>query len=525
MQVFVSVADLNLDYSSAPYFETTSRSIVRVGDFRFSSNIMKPAGNMQSYSLSLGDFSFHICDVRHSYSEEDLKLCRAPVVLGKRRRATRRLDAESGPAAETLLREMKFVNVLSLDSLDAIIASVNNERQAGLRPSLSRPKTTISLTLGLLSVHACKDSFDCFASSVGEVQAKLTALTNKDIDTLRHESTSCTSNGYADLLPMPDGAMSRKEDDFKKVVIGGKQPASASIAEKNKTIPLLLDGYDWTTIDHDPLQSLQIPDGDEQIACWYDDIDDQSINHKGSFPARIIQHHFPMHSLNDPLSDGDMGASLYGGEGAVLELKSRLLVHKLSVKIRFFDGYDWPEHLSSNQRAAAKAHKRFVVEPLPPVDKPVNDDDDLADKRKTKAGSRKSELMAGLLDGADETPTTFASTPLPEERAATLERQADMLLYSRKSNLYFQVSANGVTVRIDSFEKSHTTRLVSILDVAFSDLFIAETASLSNPIKLLGEWVNDTQHPRDTRCGMLMMKVSRFCCQPLYLVSCSYLIN
>ena len=123
--------------------------------------------------------------------------------------------------------------------------------------------------------------------------------------------------------------------------------------------------------------------------------------------------------------------------------------------------------------------------------------------------SRKSQLMAGLLDSnPEETSTTFASTPLPEERAAKLERQADILLYSRKSNLYFQVSANGVTVRIDSFEKSQTTRLVSILDVAIADLFIAETVSLSNPIKLLGEWVNDTQHPRDTRCGMLMMKVS-----------------
>jgi len=45
------------------------------------------------------------------------------------------------------------------------------------------------------------------------------------------------------------------------------------------------------------------------------------------------------------------------------------------------------------------------------------------------------------------------------------------------------------------------------MDLSVMDLFIAETISNENPKKMMGEWVNDLEHPRDTRDGFLMMKM------------------
>jgi autophagy-related protein 2 len=39
------------------------------------------------------------------------------------------------------------------------------------------------------------------------------------------------------------------------------------------------------------------------------------------------------------------------------------------------------------------------------------------------------------------------------------------------------------------------------------DLFVAETISSAHPVKLLGEWFNETEHPRDTRCGLVLVKI------------------
>ena len=36
------------------------------------------------------------------------------------------------------------------------------------------------------------------------------------------------------------------------------------------------------------------------------------------------------------------------------------------------------------------------------------------------------------------------------------------------------------------------------MDLSVEDLFIAKSISNVQPIKMLGEWVNDVEHPRDT---------------------------
>jgi hypothetical protein len=51
---------------------------------------------------------------------------------------------------------------------------------------------------------------------------------------------------------------------------------------------------------------------------------------------------------------------------------------------------------------------------------------------------------------------------------------------------------------MDSFEDFRVHRLASCMDLSVEDLFIAKSISNVQPTKMLGEWVNDVEHPRDT---------------------------
>ena len=73
------------------------------------------------------------------------------------------------------------------------------------------------------------------------------------------------------------------------------------------------------------------------------------------------------------------------GEKADLFLKSRLSLTKLNVKIRLFDGYDWPDKCSASQKRAVKrSGKTFVIEPLPGVEE--RKVDDLPEEKSTAHG-------------------------------------------------------------------------------------------------------------------------------------------
>ncbi len=516
-RVFVSIADCNLDYSSPTFFETESRSIVRLGDLRFSSNIMIPANRNQAYSISLGDLSYHISNQRISHSEEDSKLCCAPIIMPTNPGRSRRCQSVSmhGTTAEAVLREMGFVDILGLDSVDAVIAVTDWSCPGQKREPGKDPRITTSLTFGLLSVNACKDSFNCFAATVGELQAKLTALTDEDLSRVR------------------GATVRRNQERTTSPAVPTVQPSMQRVSgldseQKGNSDAFLLDGYDWTEIDHDPLREWEIPDGDEQVAGWYNSLLEGGTCSTGldprvtvpdqmrGYPGRIIHHHFPFHSISNPMSEGDMGAAGHAGKGSELVLKSRVLIHKLAVKLRFYDGYDWPEKLNDREKKLLRRNGTFVIEPLP-RDEAVKAKEALASEVASKFEDedlthmkRKVAIMADLLSSVQdvEEKSPFDETPLPEDRAKVIEQKAEMRRLSRKTKIYLQVSVNGVTVRIDAYEESITHRLASVIGVSVSDLFVAETASLSYPVKMLGEWVNESEHPRDTRFGTLMLKVS-----------------
>ena len=499
-RLFVSCADVNIDYQSPKYFETVSKSIIRIGDFRLSSNLMKPTGLKQAYSLSIGDVTYHITRSmsENSYIIENTRLCRSSLLAKEEK--VRAVPATSlfGTMPEAILRELDFVNVLSLDTIDAIAINVNENVESKSKPS-KEPPLTINLTLGTLSVHSCRDSFTCFVSSVGELQAKLTALTDKDIAELKIIGSN--SLPAPDTTRMEEEVCDRPKQKMDQRIIPVIQ---TSVLPKNNSLEFLLDGHEWTTVDKDPSAGPMVPPGDEQIAGWYNT--SQNTTNGGVFPSKIIHQHFPQHITADPLSEGDMGARTFVGKTTDLYLKSRLLIHKLSVKVRFFDGYDWPDKCSIQQKeAASRPGRMFVIEPLPSqilLEK--------KDRIKDKASERKkSKLMGELLDTEDmESKAFFEEVPLPEDRASIINRQKHLRLSGRKPSVFFQISFNGVSLRMDSYEQSKTRRLQSILELAVSKLFIAETVSGSRPIKMFGEWSNDEEHPRDTRFGTLMLSMT-----------------
>ena len=83
----------------------------------------------------------------------------------------------------------------SLDSMDAIVVVQSSNCNEGRRNKMSRdPRITTSLTFGMLSIHACKDSFGCFSTTLGELSAKLTALTDEDIEKLKTDSNPLSVN-------------------------------------------------------------------------------------------------------------------------------------------------------------------------------------------------------------------------------------------------------------------------------------------------------------------------------------------
>eukprot|EP00531_Pseudo-nitzschia_arenysensis_P008948 CAMPEP_0116126544 /NCGR_PEP_ID=MMETSP0329-20121206/6385_1 /TAXON_ID=697910 /ORGANISM="Pseudo-nitzschia arenysensis, Strain B593" /LENGTH=1888 /DNA_ID=CAMNT_0003620627 /DNA_START=155 /DNA_END=5821 /DNA_ORIENTATION=- len=500
-RLFISFADVNIDYKTPTYFDTRSKSIIRIGDFRVSSNIMKPAGLNQSYRLSVGDVTYHITSdmAENQYRNENSVLCRSQLVMKHEKLVGSRNASLFGTMPEAILRELNYVNVISLDALDAVVTK-RMEDEVSKCDHSTDPIVAISLSVGTLYVHACKDSFSYFTKSIEELQSKLIGLTDSDIEALKGNPS--------------DLAIATKPNRTKKQVCDASKPLDVPDLIRDTRIPkksedstdmVLLDGHAWTTVDKDDLSpGLVIPPGDEQISGWYTSTD--SGPGLSAPPSQIIYQHFPFHSFADPRSRGDMGARPMVGEKADLFLKSRISITKLNVKIRLLDGYDWPDKCSANQKEAVKrSGKTFVIEPSPDLER--NNFEDAPDPRADVA--TKTRLMNELLGlDEDESETFFEEVPLPEERASSIDREKYLRMSRRRPNVFCQVSLNEVSLRMDSYQQSASHRLQSILEVSASNLFVAETVSTGRAMKMIGEWSNDSEHPRDTRYGTLMLNMA-----------------
>jgi autophagy-related protein 2 len=500
-RLFTSFADITVDYRSPSYFETLSKSMIRIGDFRLTSNMMKPAGLKQTYNLCFGDVTYHVTSDMsgNQHRSENNSLCRSMLLMKHEKNVDERKKSSFGTMPEAILRELNFVNILSLDTMDVAVTQTIEDNVSRYDCSKD-PTVAISLTVGTLSIHACKDSFTCFSNSVAELQSKLIGLTDAEIECLKEKSSgSLIEPKWTERQEQICYPMSQNESQY------STKNLNITTAEGEASPSTLLDGHEWTTIDKDMLPGLAIPPGDEQVSGWYNT--NHSVIEESLPSSQIVNQHFPLHSNADPLSEGDMGARVLVGEWADLSLKSRLSVQKLNVKIRLFDGYDWPDKCSITQKKAVKrVGKTFVIEPLPESDPRGKKEDSLQDDRNSLA--TKARLMEDLLSPEDNNfDAFFEEVPLPEDKASIIQHEEHLRLSRRRPNVFCQVSLNGIALRMDLYQQSTTHRLQSILEVSVSNFFVAETVSDSKPIKMIGEWINEYEHPRDTRFGTLMLSM------------------
>lgn len=534
-RTFLTLADCNIDYASPLRFKTPSRMIVRVGDLRLSSNIVWPKPAVQAFSVALGDAAAYLCKSRYPYNFENSQLPRSKFLMCASALDLSSLRLPSRATAENVQKAMNYLTMATLESFDAVVTLTN--RELGL---VSEPEIVANLTIGDLCMFACKDSFKLFVSTISELTTELTALGECELEALKAKSymenveeTSTDDEGDDSSEEKTDNKFHSLEELKNLGVLG----SAAGTSRVNHAHDFLLDGYDWTTIDQDETSTSGIPPGEEQAARWYGSKGDMSSDTnmeiaflptfsppETAFSAKplgstkgpnIITHHFPIVPVADPLGDEDMGLSKYAGTKSIPRVKSRVLVHDLNLKIRFFDGYDWPELLDDrHKRATLKG--AFVIDgeiTCEAEEKGLTKEvAEKMDDRETEALERKARLMGDLLAGNDNnissTPgSIFQDIPLPEEKGASLIKQADLQRFSRRAGKYFQLAASGISVRVDSLEECSEHRLASCMNIKAQDFFIAETISSDRPVKLTGEWVNEKDHPRDTKDGLFMMKV------------------
>jgi hypothetical protein len=502
-QVFFSVADCNLDYITSVRFKTASRTMLRVGFLRLSSNVVRPSPAFQAFSITLGDASLYLCNNRYPYNFENRHLLGAQATLKPSQLKLASIKLPENAEPDDVLRSMNYKTMLTLDALDAIVSMSNSEQLDSTDAPLSA-----TLTIGQLCMFACKDSLQRLLRTVGELSTELTALTDDALEVLRAKSVE-----------------SRRIQSLQNAATRSDRSAQGreSMAIQ-KHADFSIDGYDWMTIDSEDSGKLGISQGEEHAARWYgsDELDprppsldevfitDISVDASQAGNAiggpRIIAHHFPLNPVFDPIGDGDMGLSTFVGPNVKPKVQLRFTVSDLAFKIHFFDGYDWPECIDAAERNAATCDS-FVI-PIATV-KATEPEVPLRNQRKESVRvDRKSKLMGDLLAGDEGHDSPFQDIPLPEERKKTLKEQAEMRRLARRTSKFFQIAGSGLSVRFDSIGESSEHRLVSCLNLKFQDLYVAETISSNRPVKLLGEWFNEQEHPRDSKDGLVMMKVS-----------------
>lgn len=535
-RIFVTLADCNLDYTSPNGFCQASRTILRISDTRLSSNIVYPPQPVQAFSLSVCDVTLLIGNKRHPYNSENACLSRSVTIL-----RPEDLDVVNGLIAAPDLQQMNLVTMLTLDSFVASISLADVTRQASLRKHhLNDPNLSLNLTFGYLCLYGCKDSFECLAETVGELNLKLTGLTNETLDNLRQKDWLRKSAGDQGEVESDSSGDQRFFDSSPSDL--DALPAAISTVqlthENNTTVTKAdddleyhssgsfeLDGYDWTTIDH-KWSKEEIPAGEEQVARWFPDKSTEittgnaeirstfgSDPRAGPKELHIISHHIQLKPSLNPLLEGDMDAARHAGTKNAPPVNCRTLVRDLKVRCRFFDGYDWPQDLTSVAQPTKRSHA-FIIDHV--FDQKCSDSDQNNQSATAMPNTfvaqerleRKERLMGALLDEVStDNLSTFRDVPLPEERSAMLMEKAEQRRLSRRINRFLQVSLSGLQLRIDSFEESQLHRLGSCMDLRVEDFFIAETISNSQPTKMLGEWVNEVQHPRDTKHGLVMMRM------------------
>jgi len=521
-KLFVTLADCNVDYTPPLQFTHPSRTICRVSEVRFSSNIVSPAGSVQAFRLSVGDISLLLCNRRYPHNSENRSLPRSGYFLARE-------DLIVSSSQINTEQDMNLIIMLTIDSMTAFITRTPQVEKA------IEPNITANFAFGTLCIYGCKDSFECLINTVSEWNIYTTALSKESILALKNKTTEIASRikeNTEQFFDSFDGEAceieefgSGNEGEWRSKQFALNPPNKGGVERLDQGFNL--DGYDWTTVDYGWSQqgtnAIELKPGEEQTAKWYDSEDpvhEQGVVRtsneqcaKGSQkvgPAfQIIPHHIKLNEVSDPLSQGDMDAAIFAGTPHAPSVNIRVLVRDLTIRCRFFDGYDWPSQVKKRARVPTRQY-RFIIDDT--MDRTSDEGATSGVNEKPqipKVEEKKSRLMGALLDGAlDENENrTFESNPLPEERAILIRDLTEERRLARRMNRFLQISLSGLRARLDTFSESPHHRLASCLELKVTDLFIAETISDLKPVKLLGEWFNEIEHPRDSNDGLLMIKI------------------
>jgi len=268
----------------------------------------------------------------------------------------------------------------------------------------------------------------------------------------------------------------------------------------------------WTTVDYLWSQDSSVPADVDQCGGWYSFDDDRTskVNNNldnksqvllldnitvvvegknnGRVP-RVFPRHILINPVSDPLAGGDMGASKFATRPLV---KLRVMVKEMSVCCRFFDGYDWkaPKKFSSTHSTAKRENGQKA-----------NDIASLRDDSKTKL---KNELFGDNIEFREDGMFEQAEMMNAKLRVPT---EYGTRRKCRQPHRFFQFSYCGLKLRSDTFTDCTDHCLASCMELSLRDMFISETISSGVPLKIIGEWANDHEHPRDSNDGLLMMKM------------------
>ena len=514
--VVVKVADCNIDYTPPPDFRHGSRIIVRLGGVRLASNIVSPSVSVQAFKISLTDLRLYICSHRFKHNAENILLSCAHRFFSS---GDLQIDGHShvpgGNAVswEDVLFRMNFVNLIVLDSLDAVILQTDNDNMNNCRNDRKEPAVAVALTLGHFSLYACRDSFSCFAQTYNEWFIQTTSLTDNELESLRLLSEAQSDDDIDKGRPKVE----EQEDEAIVHLNHTTTPlgVTKNLAEQNLyrdevvsmnlTETLLFENYytidatirgdqslqhrqmdmmegseecdadggegddEWATVEHDYTKFCGIPTDKDQRAEWI--VCKSETPDSSSQKLKIFPQHVPVNPVSDPLSESRVDSAKLAGTELAPDIGLRIIVKDASITIRLFDGFDY-------------------VDDPPPVHTKRTED-------------RRDQLLCNLMGGEEECSTPLLSRKYNDQ----LDRDKTRRREHRNVNKYFQVSFKGLKLKQDSYKESKDHRLASYLDLSISDFYLAEAISNDDPLKLMGEWVNETEHPRDDSDGIIMLKI------------------
>jgi len=408
--------------------------------------------------------------------------------------------AVSPKSFEEAMGKMNFVAISNVDSIDMIVTLVS--------PSSSEPERTtnpsnITLSIGRVSLYACRDSLRCFSDTVGELLLVLTSpqpRPKEDIPNLDpHVNKRSISMKDAMGDPLfskaegedrtPDFFNFKTQQDDCKLVDTDELPSQYPFAYTSDIFNRMHADQSWTAIDY---LSDNLPHGIEQVSGWYCNQDlrvdtvipedatiiiDAGIEHRETF--KIFPQHIPHKSISS--SKTVPGAEVFIADmigRAHLRIKLKIVVTDMTLVCRFFEGYDW-------------AHRPNVATPP------------------KGAMDVKSKILDELLNQNE-----YCSSDLDFDhtRRMTDDRSSVFLDFTtckrRQIDKFFQLQVTGLKSHVDLFQDSSEQRLSSLINISLTDFVLAERLNSPRPLKVLGEWASDKEHPRDSNDGLLMIRVS-----------------